>query len=73
MTIIEPKCVECGEEFALEELKHIWMEYDPAYLEEGDETSTYVGLMCKDCLKAASEMCGMPVTVVGQLDEEEIA
>ena len=66
------KCVECGEEFAIEELSHVWMEYDPEDLEEGDETSTYTGLVCKDCLEAASKLLDTPITIVGQGDEEEI-
>lgn len=73
MTTIKDKCVECDEEFALEELSHVWMEYDPEDLEEGDETCTYAGLVCKDCLEAASKLFDTPVTIVGQGDEEEIA
>ena len=77
------KCVDCGEEFAIEDLSHVWMQYDPDDLEEGDEPDVYVGLHCAPCLKIASEMCDMPVVNLddadsiieglGLTDEEEIS
>lgn len=65
------KCVECGEEFTLEDLSHVWMEYDPDDLEEGDEEEVYAGLVCKECLKAAAEAFDTPITHLSP-DEEEI-
>ena len=64
-------CVSCGNEFPIDELSHVWMDYDPDYLEEGDEESVYAGLVCKKCLKEAAKL--MPVMRIESTDEEEIA
>lgn len=64
------KCVECGKEFSVAELHHVWMEYDEDYLEEGDEPNEYVGVMCKPCLDAASAMCDMPVVLMNPGEED---
>ena len=69
---IKDKCVECSEEFTLDKLNHVWMEYDEDYLEEGDEPNEYIGVMCKPCLAAAGAMCDMPVVQMNP-DEEEIS
>lgn len=71
MTMTTDRCVECDDEFELEELRHVWMEYEPGDLEEGDAPNDYVGVLCQPCLDAASAMCDMPVVQVNH-DEEEI-
>jgi hypothetical protein len=69
--MLTDKCVECRDEFELEDLSHVWMEYEPDDLEEDDEPNEYVGVMCQPCLDAASAMCDMPVIQIIP-DEEEI-
>ena len=78
------KCVDCGETFSIDKIYHVWMDYDPDSLEEGDEPNVYCGLHCKTCLDAAGKMCDMPVvnldapaTIIGEVgltatNEEEI-
>ena len=66
--MITDRCVDCDDEFELEELSHVWMEYEPDDLEEGDEPNEYVGLHCAPCLKAASELCDMPIVSLDDAD-----
>ena len=65
---IKDNCVDCCGEFVIGDLSHVWMDYDPEDLEEGDEESTYVGLHCAPCLQAASELCDMPIINLNDAD-----
>jgi hypothetical protein len=74
------RCVECGTLLELDELKHIWMEYDPDFLDDDDEKEEYIGLMCESCIVAASEIGNLPIIDLDlvdyfseQGDEEEIS
>ena len=69
--MLSGKCVECGTLLSMEELKHIWMEYDPDFLEEGDETEVYIGLMCENCITAAVEPTQIPIVHLAPEDFED--
>ena len=64
----EGKCVDCGKTFAIDELRHVWMDYEPDDLEEGDEPDVYCGLHCKACLKTAGKLTDSPIIDLDDVD-----